>query len=135
MKTLLKASLIILGLSAAALPVVQAADTTAPATTEKRHPKLRALLKHRAAIRQAVARRLDLTPEQKTKLQAGREKTVAALKALRADPNLTPEQKRTQARQTLEAARAEMRSVLTPEQQAKLKNMREKAKARREKHV
>jgi Spy/CpxP family protein refolding chaperone len=135
METLLKASLLILGLSAAALPVLQAADTTASAPTEKHHPKLRALLKHRAAIRKAVARRLDLTAEQKAQMKANREKTVATLKALRADPNLTREQKRAQARQTLEAARAEMRNVLTPEQQAKLKDMREKVKARREKKV
>ena len=62
--------------------VLQAADTTAPAPTEKRHPKLRALLKHRAAIRQAVARRLDLTADQKAQIKSHREKTVAALKAL-----------------------------------------------------
>ncbi len=135
MKTLLKTSLIVLGLAAGALPLLQAADATAPANHEKRYPRLRALLKHRAAIRHEVARRLDLTAEQKAQLKAGREKTVATLRALRADPNLTREQKRAQARQTIEAARTEMRGVLTPGQQAKLKEMREKAQQRRGKHV
>lgn len=131
MKTFLKISVVILGLAAGSLPLLHAADASDSAKSEGRHPQLRALLKHRAAVRAAVARRLDLTAEQKTQLKTGREKTAAALRALRADPNLTREQKRAQAKQTVETARAEMRHLLTPEQQQKLKSLREKMQERR----
>ena len=129
MKTFLKISLIALGLGAGALPALQAADTSVD--RPDRHPRLRALLKHRADLRAKVARRMDLSPEQRTQLKAERAKTLDALKALRADSSLTREQKKAKARELLETARSEVRSALTPEQKAKIDQFRADRKAKR----
>ena len=129
MKTLLKISLLALGLGTMAFPAVRAAaadDATAPAA---KHPRLRALLKHRAMVRARVARELNLTSEQIAQLKADRAKTRDAVKAIRADTSLTPKQKRAKARETLLAARNEMRGVLSAEQLAKLDVLRQQHRA------
>jgi len=127
MKTLLKLTLLAAGL-AAALPLLQAADP-APAPATGKHPHLRALVKRRA-VRQRIAQRLGLSPDQVTQLKSARAKTATAIKAIRTDNNLTAEQKKTQVRDALKAARTEMRGVLTPDQQAKLRQFRARLRAR-----
>jgi hypothetical protein len=122
MKTLTHITLLAVGLTAAALSGLNAADTTAAPTAK--HPRLQALLAHRQAIRQRIAQRLGLSTDQISQLKAERAKTVAAVKAIRADKNLTQEQKKTQVRDALKMARTEMRGVLTSDQQAKLRQMR-----------
>jgi Spy/CpxP family protein refolding chaperone len=132
MKKLIKFALVAVGLGVGALSALPAAAAeTNTDVPKERHPRLRALVKQRAAMRAEVARRLDLTDEQKAQLKSGRAKTAETLKTLRHDPNLTREQKREQARDALEAARAELRGVLTPEQQAKLDQARESRRTRR----
>ena len=130
MKTLLKFTLLAAGL-AAAFPILHAADpaptTPAPAAD---HPRLRALMQRRAAVRQRVAQRLGLSADQRAQLKAARVKTAAALKAVRADSGLTPEQKKTKVRETVQAARTEMRGVLTPEQQKQLNKIQAHLRAR-----
>lgn len=121
MKTFTRITLLAVGL-AAALPLVNAADTTT--TPAPNHPRLKALLAHRQAIRQRVAKRLGLSADQISQLKAERAKTVAAVKAIRADSSLTPEQRREKIRSTVMAARTEARGVLTPDQQAKVKHLR-----------
>lgn len=132
MKTLLKFTLLTAGL-AAAFPLLHAADPApaapvpAPAAN---HPRLRALMQRRAAIRQRIAQRLGLSADQVAQLKSARAKTVAAVKAVRADSGLTPEQKKTKVRETVQAARTEMRGVLTPEQQKQLRKIQEHLRAR-----
>ena len=130
MKTLLKFTLLAAGLSAA-FPILHAADpaptTAAPAAD---HPHLRALMQRRAAVRQRIAQRLGLSADQRAQLKAARVKTAAALKAVRADTGLTPEQKKTKVRETVQAARTEMRGVLTPEQQKQLNKIQAHLRAR-----
>lgn len=118
MKTFTKFLLLSLAL-AASLPVINAADPapTAPAhqTVTGPHRPMRNL-KQRQALQQQMAKKLHLSAEQRTQLKASRAKTADALKAIRADTTLSADQKKAKARETLQAARAEMRSVLTPDQ-------------------
>lgn len=127
MKSLLKISVLTLGIIVAAAPCVSAAtaaDSAAPAP--RAHLGVRAKLLRRAALRRHAMRKLGLTDAQKTQLKATRANTAAAVKAIRADASLTPEQKKAKVRETLLAARTQARSVLTPDQQAKLQQMRSK---------
>ncbi len=123
MKTFTRLTLLAVGL-AAALPLVNAADTTP--TPAPKHARLKAFLAHRQALRHHIAKRLDLSADQISRLKAERAKTAAAVKAIRADTSLTPEQKREKIRTTVMTARTEARGVLTPEQQAKAKHLRER---------
>ncbi len=138
MKTLAKITLFAVGLAVIALPLLNAADTdaTTPAPAGKqthagRHPRMRALML-RKAVRQRVAQKLNLTDEQKTQLKTTRTNTVAAVKAIRADTSLTPEQKKAKVRETLQTARAGLKNVLTAEQQAKIGKLRRLIRARRQ---
>jgi endonuclease YncB( thermonuclease family) len=128
MKTLLKLSLLAAGL-AAALPLVNAADPAAPAAAA-RHPRLHALLAHRQALRQRVAKKLGLSAGQISQLKAERAKTATAVKTIRGDTLLTAKQKKTQIRDAMKSARSAMLGVLTPDQQARLREMRTRFRAR-----
>ena len=123
MKAFTQISLVAVAL-AAAVPFLQAAEKSDAAAAapahHRRHPALSAHL----------AGRLNLTAEQRTALKTDRAKTAAALKAIRGDASLTPEQKRAKARETLQAARQTARNTLTAEQQAKLQKMRHNLKHR-----
>ena len=130
MKILTKITLLAAGfaVAASALPVLAAADaSTGNATTTVapagKHPGLRALM-HRRAIRQQVAKRLGLSADQVSQLKATRASTATAIKAIRADTSLTPDQKKAKARETIQAARTQMKGVLTADQQAKLGKIR-----------
>jgi Spy/CpxP family protein refolding chaperone len=131
MKNLLKLSLLTLGLAAVSLPAFSAEnDTATPPAHAVRRPLLKALVQRRAALRQKVAKKLDLTADQKAQLKAKRASVVAAVKAIRHDASLTPEQKKAKARETLQAARADVRNVLTADQQAKLQKARQHLRQR-----
>jgi len=71
-----------------------------------------------------IANRLGLTPEQRAKLREIQKKTAAAVKPIRTDATLTPEKRHAEVRAVLDASRTEARAVLTPEQQAKLDEIR-----------
>lgn len=121
MKTFTKFLLLSAAL-AASLPVINAADPApaAPAdqTVAGQHRPMRNL-KQRQALQQQMAKKLHLTADQHSQLKASRAKTAAAIKAIRADSSWSADQKKAKARETLQAARTEMRSVLTPDQQKK----------------
>ena len=132
MKSLLKVTLLTTGILAGLLPTVNAqttTTTTAPATTTSpapAHPGRKALLMRRAMIRHHIAKKLGLTPDQIAQLKTTRANTHAAIKAIRANASLTPDQKKAQIRETVKTARTQMRAVLTPDQQAKLQQLRAK---------
>jgi len=122
MKTLVKLTLVAALLGAAALPLtVIAADA---ASVGKDHPRLRQLMQRRHAIAHRIAHRLGLSADQTGELKAIRAKTRASLQAIRGDAALTPDQKKAKARETLQAARPQMRAVLTADQQAQLGQLR-----------
>jgi Spy/CpxP family protein refolding chaperone len=123
MKTLAKLTLLAVGL-AAALPFVQAADP-APAAPTVKHPRLHALMQRRA-VRQRIAHRLGLSQDQVAQLKAARAKTVAAVQAIRGDATLSADQKKAKVRETVQAARTEMRGVLTTDQRQKLDQLKKR---------
>jgi Spy/CpxP family protein refolding chaperone len=129
MKTFTRFALLAAGLLAAAASVVLADDTkiTAPAA---KHPRLHAAVADRHAVRQRLAKKLDLSADQISQLKAAREKTASAVKAIRADQNLSAEEKKAKVRDALKSARNEMHSVLTPDQQKKLHEVRSRFRLR-----
>ena len=129
MKTFLKLTLLSVGF-VAAFPVLHAADPAPAATPAHKHPRLHAFLQRHAAIRHRIAQRLGLSADQLSKLKEARAKTAAAVKAVRADPTLSPEQKKARVREAVQTARTEMRGVLTPEQQKQWKKMQNHLRAR-----
>ncbi len=68
---------------------------------------------------QQLAETLALTGEQKTQVAAVFQTEGEKLAALRADDSLRPRKKLKQFREIRESARAQIRAILTPEQQAK----------------
>jgi protein CpxP len=133
MKTLTKITLLAAGLAAVSLPTFAADNATDAKAAHHGRPGLRALAKHRSELRAHIAHRLDLTDAQKQQLKAKRAETKSALQALRADTSLTKEQKHAKARELIASTRGNLRSVLTPDQQAKLDQMRERL-AKHRKH-
>jgi Spy/CpxP family protein refolding chaperone len=86
---------------------------------------------------QMAARRLDqmtqelqLTPEQKTKIQAIQESSMPAIKAIFDDTTLTREQRREKMRPLRDETDAKIKQVLTPEQQTKYDAMQAQRRAR-----
>jgi Spy/CpxP family protein refolding chaperone len=130
MKTLLKLSLLSLGL-ASVLPTLNAADA-ADGAAHERHPRMRMMMKRRAMLRAHAARKLDLSVDQRAQIKANGAKVREQLKTLRADNSLTKEQKRDKARELLQSARNQFRGVLTPEQQAKIDQFRANRQAKRQ---
>ncbi len=75
---------------------------------------------------------LNLTDEQKAKLQPIIADENKQMDAVRSDTSLTTDQKIQKANQIREDASPKIRAVLTPEQLQKLAQLQEKAKQRRE---
>lgn len=71
-----------------------------------------------------MARELNLTDAQKAQLKPMFQQQQEKMQALKADTSLTPEQKRDKAQQIRADGRKQFLSVLTPEQQQKLRDMR-----------
>ena len=118
--------------NAATAPAASSADATSPATLNSERPHLRRQApgpraQRRQAERGKLAERLDLSAEQKEQLQAKRATAATAAKAIRSDASLTPEQKQAKLRELHQQAQSDFRSVLTPDQQAKLDTMKRRA--------
>ncbi len=72
---------------------------------------------------------LNLTPDQQAKLKPLFQQQRQQVQAVRRDPDLTPRQKRAKVREIRQNAQAEVRSLLTPEQQQRLQQLRGPAPA------
>jgi Spy/CpxP family protein refolding chaperone len=83
----------------------------------KRHNQV----KHRLAF---LARRLDLTDEQKTSIKAVFTADANEIKAVRQDNSLTQEQKTAKIKGIWQNKQEQINAVLTPEQQAKLAELK-----------
>jgi periplasmic protein CpxP/Spy len=97
-------------------PLARAADTQAPAQTAGGDRQ--AALRERM---QETAKELNLTDEQKEKLQTIIRSQMGKLRDLRQDTSLTAEDKKEKARAIREEITAEVKKVLTPEQFEKWK--------------
>jgi Spy/CpxP family protein refolding chaperone len=101
-------------------------DQRAKLAELRRHPRmLNALTMHRMRMGM-VAHRLGLTADQKARIQEIREKTIAAVKPIRADTSLSREARRAKVREQVEASRADIRGLLTPDQQERLQRIRQR---------
>ena len=92
----------------------------------RKHPGLVRLAAMRHLQAERVMKKLALTSDQRAKIHNLRRQMAEAVKPIRADTTLTPEQKREKIRSIAQANRAQMRSVLTPEQQQKLQALRQR---------
>jgi Spy/CpxP family protein refolding chaperone len=63
-----------------------------------------------------MAKELNLTDDQKTKVKAAMEEQVTKMKAVHDDTNLTPEDKRAKMKDIHDGYIAKMKTILTPEQ-------------------
>ena len=75
-----------------------------------------------------MSEKLGLTDDQKEKLKAIFEKNMPKMKELRGDTALSQEDKRAKMQEIRQSEAEEIRALLTPEQQAKMKEMRAAAK-------
>jgi protein CpxP len=75
---------------------------------------------------QKMAKELNLTADQQIQIEAIRKQTKEAVKAAHNDASLNEDQKREKGRGLLKAGLEQERAILTPEQQAKAKELRDK---------
>jgi periplasmic protein CpxP/Spy len=87
--------------------------------------------KRPGVVRARIDSELNLTPEQKTKWQAAMKEQAEQAKALRDDTSLTPAQRREKIKALHEEMQAKLKEILTPEQQEKLKTLREERAPKR----
>jgi Spy/CpxP family protein refolding chaperone len=78
---------------------------------------------------------LNLTPEQSEKLAASRKETGDKLKALKNDQSLSEDAKKAERQKIMKAQHESMKSILTPEQQQKMKESRKKHGDRKKKRT
>lgn len=78
--------------------------------------------KHQPANIDQMKTRLNLTDDQTTKIKENRADFQTKMKAIRADQNLTADQKKEQLQALSKEQHTKMQSILTPEQKAKMKH-------------
>ena len=74
---------------------------------------------------QMLSEKLNLTDDQKAKLKPVLQDQMQQMKAVREDSSLSEEQKRTKMKSIHESLHDQINAVLTPEQQAKFKQMKQ----------
>jgi periplasmic protein CpxP/Spy len=74
---------------------------------------------------QMLSEKLNLTDDQKAKLKPILEDEMQQMKAVREDSSLSQEQRRAKMKSIHESLHEQINAVLTPEQQAKFKQMRQ----------
>ena len=104
---------------------LQAAD---PPATSDRGEALRAWV-------QEVARQLNLTEEQKTKLKPILQADMQQLKAVRDDTSLSRREKLRKMRSVQQEFAPQIKAILTPEQAAKWQELRAERRAELRKHA
>ncbi len=77
-----------------------------------------------------IAKQLDLTPEQKPKVEAIMKSTMEKRKELREDTSLTQEEKRDKGKALQEDTSKQLKAVLTPEQFTKWQEISKRARTR-----
>lgn len=75
-----------------------------------------------------LARKLDLTDDQKQQFQQIHQKIMDQTKTIRSDSSLSDDDKKQKLEELHKQARAQMMAVLTPQQKEKLKQLREQQK-------
>ena len=119
-------------MAAPALGVAQE-NNAAPATTEQAPAQGQRHMRRADPAKRLewMSKKLNLTEDQKTKLQPIFNDEFQQIKAVREDASLSREQKRDKMKQIHDTFHPQVRAVLTPDQQQKLEQMRANREARR----
>ena len=104
--------------------LVLAGQNSAPQTPPQGHEAMGAAASSPDAHLQMLTEKLNLTDEQRTKLKPILQDQAQQLKAVHDDTSLTPEQKTAKMKAIHASFHDQVNAVLTPEQQAKLKEMK-----------
>jgi periplasmic protein CpxP/Spy len=119
MKTPLKLIFSLAGFALLATPVLRADETAAPpAGQPDRHERRENIMQ--------MAKDLNLTADQQAKIEAIHQQAGEARKAIWADTSLTEDQKHAKLKELRKGTMEQVHALLTPEQQAKAKELREK---------
>jgi len=122
--------LLMLLLLAAGLTFAQTSQDTQSSAPEKHagmhHPNAETVDQHL----QMLSEKLNLTDDQKTKLKPILQDNMEQMKAVRDDSSLSEEQKHAKLKSIHESMHGQINAVLTPEQQAKFKQMRQEQMAK-----
>lgn len=122
-KTILVSALGLALLVAVASVATAAADPApAPATNKPHDPH--------GELRARVGEKLGLTADQQSKLETIRAQQRGELEALKANPDLAPDARRSQAMEIMRNRGEQMKAVLSPEQQVKMAAIRHHVKNR-----
>ena len=97
--------------------------TTTPQTAPQGHEAMGSTGSPDAHL-QMLSEKLNLTEDQKAKLKPILEDQAEQLKSIRNDTSLTPEQKIAKKKAIHETTHDQINAVLTPDQQAKFKEMK-----------
>ena len=125
MKSMFRIAIIAAGLVVAALPAARAADETQPTPPPPGGGPRGEWREHRQEMMgKEMTEKLGLSQDQQDKVKAIREKNQADIKAVRDDASLTEDQKREKIRELRMNSMKDIRAVLTPDQQAKMDQMR-----------
>ncbi len=108
-----------------------AGQNPAPQTPQQGHEAMGAAASSPGAHLQMLTEKLNLTEEQRAKLKPILQDQAQQLKAVHDDTSLTPEQKAAKKKAIHASFHEQINAVLTPEQQAKFKEMKHEG---REKH-
>ncbi|HEX2662221.1 MAG TPA: hypothetical protein VHM93_05270 [Candidatus Acidoferrum sp.] len=112
--------LAILVLSAAGATFAQ---TSPQASTADKHAQMHQKGESAEQHLQMLSDKLNLTDDQKAKLKPILQDQMQQMKAVREDSSLSEDQKRTKMKSIHESLHDQINAVLTPEQQAKFKQM------------
>jgi Spy/CpxP family protein refolding chaperone len=86
--------------------------------------------KERGERGEKFAKKLNLTPEQQTELKSMRENMRQQAQAIKSDTSLTSDQKKAKFKELRQTTHEQMMAKLTPEQQAKFKEMHKEHRGR-----
>lgn len=104
-----------------------AGQNSAPQTPQQGHEAMGPAASTPDAHLQMLTEKLNLTDEQRTKLKPILQDQSEQLKAVHDDTSLSPDQRTAKMKAIHASFRDQVNAVLTPEQQAKLKEMKHEA--------
>ncbi len=113
------------GLALAATPALRADEPAAPPAPPADQPAHHGRREEMRERFQKMVTDLNLTPDQQAKGQAILKQTAESLKAIHDDTTLSEDQKRAKAKELRHGTEQQIHALLTPDQQAKLKELRQ----------
>lgn len=108
-------------------PGQQAGQSGAPSQAPGGMPSDQARMQVQDALAR-ISTELNLTADQKQKIQPILQSEYTQLKTVQDDPSMSPDQKRAKAKDIHDSASSQISSILTPEQQQKWQTMKQGAK-------